>query len=219
MKKIIAVIPAYNEELHIKEVIKETKKYVDEVIVVDDGSIDETFKNSSTADFMLKHIVNMGKGLAMSTGFEAALKKGATIVVFIDADLQHDPKDIVPLLNKINQGNYQLVTGVRKFNKSMPFILRFGNKFLRSSFNFLYNSNIADFSNGLRAIKTEIYNKIKWNSEGYSVETEMLAKARKHKLKVGQIPIETIYLNKVKGTTVFDGIKIFSMMVYWRIFG
>ena len=103
MKKIIAVIPAYNEELHIKEVIKETKKYVDEVIVVDDGSIDETFKNSSTADFRLKHIVNMGKGLAMSTGFEAALKKGATIVVFIDADLQHDPKDIVPLLNKINQ--------------------------------------------------------------------------------------------------------------------
>lgn len=217
--KTVAIIPAYNEALHIAKVIEGTKQYVDEVIVVDDGSVDTTFENSSNASLVLKHVVNMGKGLAMSTGFEAALAWKADIVIFIDADSQHDSKDIPRLLEKMNSGGYDLVTGVRRFDKNMPFILRFGNWFLQNSFNILYNSDIKDFSNGLRAIKTSIYPLIKWNSEGYTVETEVLAKARKHKLKVGQIPIKTIYLNTVKGTTIFDGIKIFLKMVYWRIYG
>lgn len=218
-QKIIAVIPAYNEALHIENVIKNTKKYVDEVIVVDDGSKDDTYHNSDNADIRLRHIVNMGKGLAMNTGFEAALKKKADIVVFLDADAQHKPEDIPRLLEKLNKDNYDIVTGVRQFDNKMPLILRFGNWFLLNTFNFLFKTNISDFSNGLRAIKSGIYEKIEWGSLGYAVETEMLAKARKHNLKIGEIPIKTIYLNTVKGTTVFDGIRIFFKMIYWSVCG
>lgn len=216
-QKIIAVIPAYNESMHIQEVVKKTSKYVDEVIVVDDGSKDKTYENANNANFVLRHVVNMGKGMAMITGFEAAIKRKGNVVIFIDADGQHKPEDVPRLIDKLNQG-YDLVSAVRKFDRNMPFVLRFGNNFLVNAFNMLFNSKIHDLSNGFRAINANIYKKIKWNSSGYNVETEMLANARKHKLKVGEISIETIYLNKVKGTTVIDGVKMFLKMIYWKLF-
>jgi len=217
--KLIAVIPAYNESEHIASVVKATQKYVDEAIVVDDGSKDDTSIQAKNADLCLRHIVNMGKGLAMRTGFEAAIARKADVVVFIDADGQHKPEDIPKLTKLLEEKNLDMVSGVRKFNKNMPFVLRFGNWFLVTAFNTMFNSHIHDLSNGFRAIKTEHYDKIKWLSSGYSVETEILAKARKNRLKVGEVTIATIYLNKVKGTTIFDGINMFFKMCYWRIIG
>ncbi len=223
MKKIktVAVIPAYNEQEHIYHVIKKTKKYVDSVVVVDDGSKDQTYENAKKAKptLTLKHVINMGKGLAMKTGFEAGIKIGAKIIIFIDADGQHKPQDIPRLLEKMKKEELDIVIGVREFDTKMPPVLRFGNWFLLNTFNLLYNSNIHDFSNGLRAIKTKVYKKIKWTCSGYDVETEMLANAKKHNLNIGEIPIKTIYLNTVKGTTVPDGIKIFSRMLMWKLRG
>ncbi len=217
-QKLIAVIPAYNESEHISAVVKATRKYVDEVIVVDDGSSDDTFKQAKPADIVLRHIVNMGKGLAMRTGFEAALRHKADVIVFIDADGQHKPEDIPKLLAKLDSG-YDMVSGMRSFDGDMPFVLRFGNWFLVGAFNLLFNAKIHDLSNGFRAIRASSYSFIKWKSSGYAVETEILARARRHKLSIGEIPIQTIYLNKVKGTTVFDGVVMFMNMMYWRILG
>ena len=84
--KTAAIIPAYNEEKNIVDVIMRTRDYVDEIIVVDDGSIDSTFMiaKQAGANIVLRHMVNMGKGLAMNTGMDAAYKIGADVVVFID---------------------------------------------------------------------------------------------------------------------------------------
>ena len=221
--QVVAIIPGYNEQDHVFDVVKETKKYVDKVIVVDDGSKDKTFLKAQEAgaDLVLRHIMNMRKGMALKTGFEAAikLKPRPQIIVCLDADGQHDPSDIPRLVKKLRSENLDIVIGSRQIGGKMPFLFKFGNFGLNNIFTFLFKLKIDDTQSGFRAIKTEIYNKIRWDSRSYGVETEMLAKAGKHKLKCAEIPIKTVYLNKVKGTTVIDGIRIFFQMMFWKIRG
>ena len=94
-KKIFAIIPAYNEEKQINSVINKTKKYVDEVIVVDDGSKDSTGEIAKKSNaIVLRHLVNLGKGAALKTGCDYAVKNKAGIIIAVDADAQHDPKEI-----------------------------------------------------------------------------------------------------------------------------
>ena len=101
-KKIFAIIPAYNEEKHINKVVKQTKKYVDNVIVVDDGSKDKTKAAASKAKaIVLRHLVNLGKGASLKTGCDYAVKNNADIMIVIDADAQHDPDEIPKFLETI----------------------------------------------------------------------------------------------------------------------
>ena len=216
-KKIIAVIPAYNEEKHIEDVINNTKKYVDEIIVVDDGSKDKTFQKSKKADLVLKHIINMGKGLALKTGIEAAIKRKADIIVTIDADGQHNPKDIPRLLKELEKNNLDIVIGGRPFDKNMPLVQRFGNLIIHKMFTSFFHVNVNDTQSGFRIFKSNIYPKIKWLASSYSVETEMLIKVGKCNLKYKEIPIDTIYKDKYKGTTVLDGVKIVMKMAVSKI--
>ncbi len=218
--KTIAIIPAYNEEKHIAEVIKKTRKYVNKIIVIDDGSIDSTYDvaKKSKADFVLKHIINAGKGLALQTGFEAAIREKADIVITIDSDGQHNPEDIPRLIKAMKQSNLDIVIGARPLDNNMPAILKFGNAVIQKTFRFLFHLDIKDTQSGYRAFKAVIYPKIRWRTAHYSVETEMLANAGKHGLRVGEIPIKTVYLDKAKGTTVFDGINIFLNMIRLKLF-
>src|SRR3989338_1015043 len=107
--KTVAVIPAYNEQKYIADVIKNTKKYVDTVIVVDDGSADLTSNVSKEADIVARHVINMGKGTALRTGFEAAIAKGADIVVTIDADGQNDSREIPLLVTALQRNQLDIV--------------------------------------------------------------------------------------------------------------
>ena len=214
--KTIAVIPCYNEGKTIAEVIKKTKKHVNKVIVVNDGSTDNTEKQAKKADLVLNHIVNMGKGLALKTGIEAAIKNKADIIVTLDGDMQHDPYDIPRLLNKIKKGA-DIVIGCRELDKNMPLTLKFGNWFLYNSFKTLFKVDIHDTQSGFRAIRSSIYQKLKWNTSGYAVETEMLVNLDKNHLKYKEIPIKTVYSDKYKGTSVIDGVKIFLSMVLWKL--
>lgn len=214
---IAAIIPAFNEAATIREVIEKTKKHVDKVIVVDDGSSDNTFDESKKADLRLRHILNMGKGLALKTGFEAALKLNADIIITLDSDAQHDPEEIPKFLEKIK--DHDIIIGTRGLNKKMPIIFRIGNSVIHSIFIVLFNLKIKDTQCGFRAFKSEIYPKIKWMALNYAVETEMLAKAGKNNLKIGEIPIKTIYQDKYKGTTILDGVKIVLNMFKWKLFG
>lgn len=217
MVKTVAVIPAYNEARHISRIIAEVKKYVDLTIVVDDGSIDTTFKKATAADIVSKHIINLGKGAALRTGFEIALKNNADIIITLDADSQNNPTDIPKFINALNESKADIVIGARSFNKNMPFIFRLGNIYLRKMFQFLFRLKIDDTQSGYRAFKASCYTKIKWQSTDYSVETEMLANAGKHRLKCIEIPIATRYLSSYKGTTIIDGISIFFHMLVWKL--
>ncbi|RMF56014.1 glycosyltransferase family 2 protein, partial [Candidatus Woesearchaeota archaeon] len=214
--KTIAIIPAYNEEKNIGNVISETKKYVDEVIVVDDNSSDKTTEIArSKADVVMRHIVNMGKGVALKTGFEEAIRRKADFLVAIDADGQHKPKDIPRLLKEINE--VDIVIGSRLLNEKMPFVQKAGNIFIQKMFELLFKKKIRDTQSGFRVIRSKVYKKIKWEAQQYAVETEMLVNACRNNLRIKEVPIETIYLDNYKGTTVFDGIKIFVRMIFLKL--
>jgi glycosyltransferase involved in cell wall biosynthesis len=215
-KKIFAVIPAYNEEKHINKVIKETKKYVDNIIVVDDGSKDKTKESAKKSKaIVLRHLVNLGKGAALKTGCDYAVKKNADIIIAIDADAQHNPKEIPKFLENIK--NCDVVLAYRKTNKDMPLILKFGNWFINKTIKFLYDIKIKDSQCGYRAFTTKAYKKLRWKASDYSMESEMIAKIGKYKLSYQEIPIETIYSDKYKGTTILDGIKIVFDLLLWKL--
>lgn len=216
-KKLIAVIPAYNEENNIANIIKKTKKYVDEVIVVDDGSQDKTYQKAKNANLVLKHIINMGKGLALKTGIEAAIKRKANLIVTLDADGQHNPEDIPELVKTLTKNNLDIVIGCREFDKHMPIVQRTGNLIINKIFTSFFKINIKDTQSGFRVFKASVYQKIKWLASSYSVETEMLIKVGKNNLNYKEIPIKTVYQDRYKGTTIFDGVKIILNMLLWKI--
>jgi len=215
-KSIFAIIAAKDEEKHISDVVKYTKKYVDKVIVVDDGSTDSTEEKAEKAGAtVLKHIVNLGKGSAMNTGCEYAISKGAKIIVLLAADGQHEPKEIPKLAKKLEPS--EIVFGIRTQKKNMPAVLKFGNWVINKISHYLYKIHIPDTQCGFRAFNSKIYKKIRWQSTDYSMESEMIANVGKKRLKYSTIPISTIYSDRYKGTTIIDGIKIVGNMIWWKI--
>jgi len=216
LNKVWVIIPAYNEEKHIERVIKNTKNFAKNILIVDDGSNDKTsIIAEKSGAFVLKHIVNLGKGAALKTGCEYAVKNGAEKIVVLDADGQHDPKEIPNFIKTLNK--VDIVFGYRRLNKNMPFVFRYGNWFIFFMTKLLFGLKIVDTQCGYRSFTADAYNKIKWDAADYSMESEMIANAGKAHLKYSQIPIETIYSDKYKGTTVIDGIRIVLNMVWWRL--
>ncbi len=214
-KNIWAIIPGYNEARHIGDVISEVKKYCKNIVVVDDGSKDKTYEIASSKGVtVLRHVINLGKGAALRTGCDYALERGADILIAIDSDGQHEPKEITGFLKKLE--GKDIVFGYREFSKHMPFIFRFGNRSINLITKLLYGIDLQDTQCGYRAFRSSAYKKIRWDSSDYAMESEMIANAGKHKLRHAEHKIRTIYANRYKGTTVMDGIKIVINMVLWR---
>lgn len=214
--ELFVIIPAHNEHARITPVLRKVKKFCNNIIVVDDGSTDGTTGAAEKEGVtVLRHIINLGKGVALKTGAEYAIRKGAGILVFIDADGQHRPEDI-PRFVKALEG-VDIVFGSRSLNTKMPLILKFGNWFINNVNNILFGIQLADTQSGYRAMTASAYNRIRWNSASYSVESEMIANAGRKRLKYREIKIKTIYSDKYKGTTVIDGVKIVLNMLWWKI--
>ncbi|PIN75796.1 hypothetical protein COV17_03565 [Candidatus Woesearchaeota archaeon CG10_big_fil_rev_8_21_14_0_10_36_11] len=213
----VVIIPAYNEEKTLRNVIHAVKKYVQDIIIVDDGSHDTTEQIVQEENVIfLKHAVNLGKGAALKTGCDYAITQNVHNIIVMDADGQHDPEKIPEFIEKLN--NVNLVFGYRTLGTSMPFVLRFGNAFINKTTKILYGITVKDTQCGYRAFTAETYKKIRWNASDYSMESEMIARAGKHKVSYAQIPIQTIYADKYKGTTVLDGVSIVMKMFLWRFF-
>lgn len=212
----VVIIPAYNEGKTIFEVITKTKKFAQNIIVVDDGSRDSTAAEAVRAGaVVVKHKVNLGKGAALKTGCDYALQQGAQKIITMDADGQHDPKEIPSFLSALDQ--HDLAFGSRKAPKSMPAVLKFGNKALTKTLQILYGVKVEDSQCGYRSFKASAYPSLRWDATDYYVETEMAIRAGKKKLKYATIHIETIYADKYKGTTVLDGVAIVAKMISWRL--
>ena len=210
------IIPAHNEEKHIQEVIQKVKKYTSKIIVVDDGSSDDTFNLAKQEKVTVLHnIINVGKGAALRTGCDYAFSRGAKSVIVLDADGQHDPDKIPEFLAKLKESD--IVFGYRKFSENMPFVLRFGNWFINKTTFLLYHLNLNDTQCGYRAFTLSAYKKVRWYAPDYSMESEMISRAGKNKLTYSEVPIQTIYNDKYKGTTIIDGFKIVLKMFWWRL--
>ncbi len=195
--KIVAVIPAYNEEKNIKKVIGEVKSRVDEVIVVDDGSKDRTFELAKQCDIIvLRHIVNRDQGAALQTGNEYALKIGADIIVHFDADGQHKVEDIEKLTKPIINGDADVVLGSRflEHKSNIPFTKKFF--ILKPAIilnRFLTGLNLTDAHNGLRAFSKKAAQEIVITQDRKAHNTEIPAEINKKKLSWKEAPVEIVY--------------------------
>ncbi len=211
------IMAAYNEEARIKPVLEQVLSFAKHVVVVDDGSTDSTasiVKRVKGAT-LLQHKNNKGKGSAVRSGCDFAIKKGAKQLILMDSDGQHDPRNI-PRFVKALKG-VDIVYGFRVQRDNMPFLYKFGNWFLTLYARILFGSQIKDTQGGFRAMSADAYKKVRWHATRYEMETEMIAHAAKHKLTYKQIPIKTIYLDAYKGTSVSDGFRICWHMLKWRL--
>lgn len=162
--KIIVMIPAYNEEETIHLVISDVRKWIPQngqIIVIDDGSNDNTVKNAKNAgaDDVISHRINKGLGVAFQTGIAESIRKNPDIIVNIDADGQFDAKDIPKLIQPILDGKADMVTCTRfsdaRYRLDMPWVKSFGNNFFTSLINYLTNQNFTDTQCGFRAYSRE----------------------------------------------------------------
>jgi glycosyltransferase involved in cell wall biosynthesis len=217
---VFTVIPAYNEENRLPRTIKRLSKYhpLSQVIVVDDGSSCPVKDFLPREVIIARHRVNLGKGMALKTGCELAIKKGAKIIILMDADGQHDPKEIPYFLNKLSQG-YDMVFGARYIGRGMPVFRLLGNRFLNYFAGYLFGLHLHDIWCGYRVFRAEIYPKISWNSSNYSSDAEMAVRVGLNHFRHTEHFVGTIYHSKgsVTGTTLHDGLKLLLDLTAWRL--
>lgn len=209
-KKIYIILPAYCEGTVIKSVIESIKKYgYENIIVVDDGSSDNTYKESlSTKAITLRHTINRGKGAATQTGLDAAKLLDADIVVTMDSDGQHNPKDIEKLITPILQEKADVVLGSRMLGeKGMPKTRVFMNNIANIVTYIFFGILVSDSQSGFRAYSKKAINSVYTSMDTYEFESEMLGQIKSAKLKVIEVPIKVIYseysLNKYKHVVGF----------------
>ena len=191
-----AIIPAYNEQGSIGDIVSKAKEQVDEVIVIDDGSTDETSSLAKLAGaIVIKHKKNMGYGAALQSCFKQARKYDANVMVVLDSDGQHDPSEIPLLLQRIKALNADVVIGSRFLNgtNGIPIYRKFGIKVLNSVTNAVSGLEISDTQSGYRAYSKNAINKISIDSAGMSAGSEILIQAKRNDLKIEEVSINCKY--------------------------
>ncbi|WP_148882918.1 glycosyltransferase family 2 protein [Thermococcus aciditolerans] len=214
---ILIIVPAYNEELTIGSVVVLAKKYGD-VLVVDDGSGDRTSEVARECGaVVIRHEHNLGKAKALKTGFEYALSRDYDIVVTIDADGQHNPDEIPLLLEPIIKEEADLVIGSRYLNgskKEIPLYRRLGLWVLNKSTKVASNVDV-DSQSGFRALNRKALERLDLNSNGYSIETDMIVKASERGIRLMEVPITVRYdvPNKHKKNPLSHGLGVLAGII------
>ena len=216
---IFIVIPAYNEATRIGSVLKKVQKYKLPVIVVDDGSKDQTFDVASKQKkvTVLRHRTNLGKGAALKTGCEAAILLKADAVIIMDSDGQHKVSDLPQFINSLHSHKYDVIFGSRNLSMGVPLVRYLGNKFASILISVLFGIYVSDLICGYRAFTKKAYRLLDWQSSGYGVETEMVIKTGKRNLRYCEVTVETVYFDKFKGVTLLDAFSILFSVFRWRI--
>jgi len=179
--RVVAVVPAYNEADTIGPIIDETAGYVDQVVVVDDGSTDDTARIAREhGATVVPHAINTGVGGAVRTGYIYAIRNNYDFVVQIDADGQHDPAYIPTLLAAAEDSD--MVIGSRYLNEShkeYSLVRNLGIRFFTWTVNLLGGIDITDVTSGFRVYRTERLQEILHHSDKHWAVEQTLAAARK----------------------------------------
>lgn len=210
------VIPVHNEAQYIQALIKPLKDMGHDVIVIDDGSTDET---SSIAEqcgaIVIKHGQRSGKGTSLRDGFAYAVEQGYDGAIAMDGDGQHDPKDIPKFIQAAVRNPDCVITGNRMDNpENMPFIRLCTNRFMSWLISLACRQTIKDTQCGYRYISRAVLEQIHLTSRDFEIETEILMKANKKGFKILSVPIQAIYRDeKSKINPFLDTIRFFSYFI------
>lgn len=238
---ITAILPAYNEEVSIGSVVLRTRKYADRVIVIDDGSLDNTAEVAEMAGAeVIRHPQNMGKGAALKTGFEALSdlrneaylhlsggkdqessfqsQNGTKVIVTIDTDGQHDPADIPKLVEPILKDEADMVNGSRYLNgnkKDTPLYRRLGQVILDKATNLDSGLNVTDSQSGFRAFNPDIGDVFRFRANGLAIESEMLADAAAAGIRIKEVEIGVRYdVNCSTENPVAHGVRVLVKVLH-----
>lgn len=225
--KGLIIIPAYNEAKVIKNVYTKIsqesvrlKKVNLDIIIVNDGSSDSTEEVIEKIAATLNHYVNMGSGAATRTGLTYARREGYDFAVTIDADGQHSPKDLVNVINKLVNEDYDLVIGSRLLNtEGMPVIRVFGNKVLNLATRIILGVSVTDSQSGLKAFSKKAIDKIEIRSNGFEFCSEIVWRAKQQNLKITEIPIQAIYTDysRAKGQSNINALRIIKNLIRQKL--
>ena len=190
----LACIPAYNEENYIADVIKKSLLYVDQVVVCDDGSTDNTAKIAKSAGAVVISQSNQGYGAAISTLFDYARRNNAKIMVTLDSDGQHNPDQIPLLIDAITTHSIDVSIGSRFLGDNEASNYRkAGIKIITSASNYGTNLKVSDSQSGFRAYSKKAISAIHPTEQGMSVSTEILLKISNKGLSLAEVPIDITY--------------------------
>jgi len=193
MKTIIAM-PAYNEANYIGSVVIQAKQYGDEVIVADDGSKDRTADIAELAGAsVIRHATNLGKGAGVRDIIAEAAKRNADVLVLMDADAQHDPREIPGLIKAVKEGA-DLAIGSRSIGReNIPSYRKIGQKVLSKLTGTLSKTKVMDTESGFRAFSRKAINTMQLKETGFAIEAEMISEAADKGLNIVEVPITAIY--------------------------
>lgn len=219
-KKVIAIVPAYNEEKNIFNVIKKIKKYCP-VVVVDDCSKDNTSKLAKKAGaFVISHEHNKGYGGALITGINYALKKRYSQIITLDGDGQHNPDDIPKFILSLNFG-CDIVSGSRFLHSRINCSRRrkIAIKLLTIFTYLLTDLSLSDVQSGFRAYNSKVFKKVKLEDKSMGFSVELPIKAKKLGFSFMEIPIEIKYFYNIKTfwSAFKQGINVFKSIIKYSI--
>jgi glycosyltransferase involved in cell wall biosynthesis len=218
--KVFIVIPAYNEEEHIGDVLTacQHEGFAD-IIVVNDGSDDRTGEIAmQQGAIVVEHYINRGVGAATQTGIEAAKLLGADIVITMDADGQHSPKDISTILHPIMDQTADIVIGSRflEKNNTIPLLRRFFNFLANIITMLLAGKYLTDSQSGMKGLGKKALENIYIAANGYEFSSEIIREASFIKLRIREVPVSVLYTeySLSKGQNLATGIiTIFKLII------
>ncbi|MFC1671620.1 glycosyltransferase family 2 protein [Planctomycetota bacterium] len=200
MSSIMILIPAYNAAEFLESVVAQSLEWDLPVVVVDDGSSDATAEVAERAGAtVVRHPSNMGKGKALSTGFQYAHDNEYAAVVTLDADGQHDPGEIGAFLEEHERSGADIVIGTRMRNvEGMPWLRRLVNRSSSFLVSKITGMRITDCQSGYRLVRTCAWQEVKPESPRFDAEPELLFGAAKRSFTITEVPIRTIYRDEAK---------------------
>lgn len=219
-----ALIPAFNEADHIGAVVAKARRHVDGVVVIDDGSTDETAAEARRAGAECVSLpVRRGKGAAVRKGIAAIRGREFTHLVLLDGDGQHDPDDIPRLAHVARDTGADLVVGTRTFvREGMPLPRYFSNTIGSRVASNMVGMKLSDSQCGFRLIRADKLQALRLRAQKYEIEMEMIIKAVAAGYRVAEAPVRTVYedgQSRSKMRIVRDTVRICFWSLAYRYAG